>query len=110
MAESQIYHYTNFRNQCNDFLGDPESSLVNLEPHCLSLAIAKKTLDEKHFRTAQKSTDRAPPSFKIGKRVYFKNKQLGKWDVKLRPGYSIVCIEHNGQYLHIENQATGKIR
>ena len=52
--------------------------------------------------------DREPPSFKIGDRVYFKNKQPGKWDLKWRPGYRIVCIEHNGHYLHIENQATGK--
>ena len=35
------------------FLGDPESGLLNLEAHCLALAIAKKTLDENHFRTAQ---------------------------------------------------------
>ena len=51
-----------------------------------------------------------PPSFKIGNRVYFKNKQPGKWDLKWRPGYRIVCIEHNGHYIHIENQATGKTR
>ena len=34
--------------------------------------------------------DREPPSFKIGDRVYFKNKQPGKWDLKWRPGYRIV--------------------
>ena len=39
---------------------------------------------------------RTPPSFKIGDRVYFKNKQPGKWDLKWRPGYRIVQIEHNG--------------
>ena len=50
------------------------------------------------------------PSCKIGNRVYFKNKQLGKWDLKWRPGYRIVCIEHDKHYLHIENQATGKTR
>ena len=27
-----------------------------------------------------------------------------------RPGYRIVHIEHDGHYLHIENQATGKMR
>ena len=64
--------------------------------HRLTLAIAKKTLDENHFRTAQKTMDRQPPSFKIGDRVYFKNKQPGKWDLKWRPGYRIVWIEHNG--------------
>ena len=92
------------------FLGDLESGLLNLEVHHLSLAIPIKTLDENHFRTAQKTTDREPPSFKIGNRVYFKNKQSGKWDLKWRPGYRIVHIEHDGHYLHIENQATGKTR
>ena len=54
--------------------------------------------------------DRGPPSFKIGDRVYLKNKKPGKWDLKWRPGYRTVHIEHNGHYLHIENQATGKTR
>ena len=54
--------------------------------------------------------DREPPSFKIGDRVYFKNKQSGKWDLKWRHGYRIVCIEHDGHYLHTENQATGNKR
>ena len=49
------------------------------------------------------------PSFKIGDCVYFKNRQTGKWDLKWRPGYRIVCIEHDRHCLHIENQATGKI-
>ena len=44
------------------FLGDLESGLLSLEAHCLALAITKKTLDENHFRTAQKTTDREPPS------------------------------------------------
>ena len=38
------------------FLGYPESGLLNLKGHCLALAITKKTLDENHFRTAQKTT------------------------------------------------------
>ena len=42
--------------------------------------------------------------------MYFKNKQPGKWDLKWRPGYRIVCIEHEGHFIHIENQATEKIR
>ena len=79
-------------------LGDPESGLLNLKAHHLALAIAKKTPDENCFRTA----------FKIGDRVHFKNKQPGKWDLKWRSGYWIVCIECNGHYLHIKNQATGK--
>ena len=86
--------------QC--FLGDPESGRVNLEHHCLTLAIAKMTMDENHFRYTQKTMDRKPPSFQLGDRVYFKNKQPGKW--------GIVHTELNGHYLHIENQATGKTR
>ena len=46
--------------QC--FLGDPESGKLNLEHHHLTLAIAKKTLDENHFRNPQKTTDRKQPS------------------------------------------------
>ena len=87
------------------FLGDPESGQLNLENHCLMLAIAKKALDENHFRNAQKTTDRKPPSFQLGDRVYFKNKQAGKWDLKWRPGYRFVCIKHDGHYLHIENRS-----
>ena len=51
-----------------------------------------------------------PPNFKVGDRVFFKNKQSGKWDLKGRASYRIVHIEHNGHYLQIENQATGKTR
>ena len=54
--------------------------------------------------------DHTSPSFKIGGRVYFKNTQPSKWDLKWRPGYRIVQIEHDGHFLHIENLATGKIR
>ena len=54
--------------------------------------------------------DREQPSFKIGNIVYLKNKQLGKWDLKWRAEYRIVRIEHDGHYLHIENQATRKTR
>ena len=43
------------------FLGDPESGLLNLEAHHLALTIAKKTLDENHFKTAQKTTSREAP-------------------------------------------------
>ena len=52
------------------FLGDPESGQLNLEAHQLTLAIAKNTLDENHFRTAQKTMDREPPSFKLGDRFH----------------------------------------
>ena len=94
--------------QC--FLGNPESGWLNLETHQLTLAIAKKTLDVNHLRNAQQTMGRKPPSFQIGDRVYFKNKQPGKWDLKWRPGYRTVGIEHDGHFLHIKNQAMGKTR
>ena len=84
--------------------------MLNLEAHRLALALAKKTLDENFFKTAQKTLDRTPPSFKIGDRVYYKNKQPGKWDLKWRPRYRIVQIEQDGHFLHIENQATEKVQ
>ena len=93
----------------HQYLGDPDSGMLNLEAHRLTLAIAKKMLDENHFKAAHKTMDRTPPPFKIGDRVYFKNKQLDKWDPKWRPGHRIVQIEHNGHFPHIENQATGKV-
>ena len=40
--------------------------MLDLEAQRLAFAIAKKTLDENHFKTAQKTMDRTPPSFKIG--------------------------------------------
>ena len=93
--------------QC--FLGDPESGMLNLETHRLALAIAKKTLDENRFKTAQKTMARDKPAFQTGDHVYFKNKQPGKWDLKWRPRYRIVCIEHDRHFTHIENLATGKM-
>ena len=59
------------------FLGDLELGLLNLEAHNLALATTTKTLDENHFRTAKKITNREALSFQIGDRVYFKNKQPG---------------------------------
>ena len=93
--------------QC--FLGVSDSGMLNLKTHRLALAIAKKTLDENRFKTAQKTMARDKPAFQVGDHVYFKNKQSGKWDLKWRPGYKIVNIEHDGHFIHIENQATGKI-
>ena len=92
--------------QC--FLGDPDSGKLHLETHRLALVIAKKTLDENRFTATQKTVSRDNPAFQVGDRVYFKNKQPGKWDLKWRPRYWIVHIEHNRHYIHIENQATGK--
>ena len=83
--------------------------MLNIEAHRLPLAIAKKSLDENCFKTVQKTMDRQLPSFKIDDKVYFKNKQPGKWDLKWRLGYRIVQIECNGHFLLIENQATGKV-
>ena len=84
------------------FLGDPDSGKLNLETHRLALAIAKKALDENQFAATQKMLAREKPDFQIGDHVYFKNKQPGKWDLKWRPGYRIVCIEHDGHSSHIE--------
>ena len=92
------------------FLGDPDSGKLHLETHRLALAIAKKTLDENRFSATQKTISRDNPAFQVGDHVYFKNKQPGKWDLKLRPSYRIVHIEHNGHFIHIENQAKGKTR
>ena len=89
------------------FIGDKESERLNLEIHQLALAIAKKTLDENHFKNTQKTMDRTPSSFQLGDRVYFKHKQQGTWDLKWRPGYRIVHIEGDGFYLYIENQTRG---
>ena len=91
------------------FLGDSDSGKLNLETHRLALAIAKKTLDENRFTATQKTLARDKPAFQIGDCIYFKNKQPGKWDLKWRPGYRIVCIECDRHFIHIENQATGKI-
>ena len=91
------------------FLRYPDSGMLNLESHRLALAIAKKTLHENRFKTAQKTMAWKNPAFQEGDRVYFKNKQPGKWDLKSRPRYRIVHIECSGDFLHIKNQATGKI-
>ena len=93
--------------QC--FLGDSDSGMLNLETHRLALAIAKKTLDENRFAATKKMIAGDKPAFQVGDHVYFKNKQPGKWDLKWRPRYRIVYTEHNGHFIHIENQATGKI-
>ena len=93
--------------QC--FLGDPDSGKLNLETHRLALAIAKKTLDKNRFTPTQKTLAWDKPAFQIGDHVYFKNKQPGKWDLKWRSGYRIVQIECDRHFIHIENQATGKI-
>ena len=93
--------------QC--FLGDPHSGMLNLETHRLALVIAKKELNENRFTVTQKTMARDKPAFQVGYHVYFKNKQPGKWDLKWRPKYRIVCIECDGHFIHIKNQATGKI-
>ena len=93
-----------------NFLGDPDSSMLNLETHRLALTIAKKTLDENRIKTAQKTMAQKNPTFQVGDRVYFKNKQPGKWDLKWRSQYRIVHIEHDRHFIHIKNPATGKIQ
>ena len=88
------------------FLGDPDLGMLNLETHQLALAIAKKTLDENRFTGTQKTMATDKSAFQRGDHAYFKNKQPGKWDLKWRPRYRIVCIEHDGHFMHIENQET----
>ena len=39
--------------------------------------------------------DCTPPDFQGGDRVYFKNKQPGKWDLKWRARYRIGHIEYD---------------
>ena len=90
------------------FLGDPDLGKLHLETHRLALAIAKKTLDENRFTGTHKTLARDNPASQDGDHVYIKNKQPGKWDLKWRHRYRIVCIEHNGHVIRIENQATGK--
>ena len=92
------------------FLSDPDSGYLGLKSHHLALTIAKKTLDENKFKHAQKMTNCTLPNFKVGGRIFFKNKQPGKCVTKWRAGYKIVCTEHSGHKLYIENQAKGKMR
>ena len=92
------------------FLGDPNSGMLNLETNRLALAIAKKTLDENRFTATQKMMTGDKAAFQVGDHVYFKNKQPGKWDLKWRPGYRIVCIEHDRHFIHIKNQALEKYK
>ena len=92
------------------FLSDPDSRGIDLESHCLALVIAKKILDENQLKHAKNTTNCTSPNFKVSNRVFFKNKQPGKWDLKWRAGYRIVSIGCNRHYLYIENQASGKTR
>ena len=80
------------------FLGDPDSGHLDIESHHLALAILKKTLDEKPIQTHPKD-ELHPPNFKFEDRVFLKNKQSDKWNLKCRAGYRIVCIWHNRHYL-----------
>ena len=93
-----------FQNLCEN---DPDSWDQYLN-QVLALAIANKPLDKNRFRNVQKTTDHPASDFKEGDRDYFMNKQPGKWDLKWRAIYGIVHIEHDGHYLHIENQGTGR--
>ena len=65
------------------FLSDLDSGHLDVKPHCLALAIAKKILDENRFRHAQKTTNLTPLNFRVGHRVFLKNKQPGKWDLNI---------------------------
>ena len=90
------------------FLGDPDSGHLDLESHHLALTIAMKTLIKNQFKHGQKMTNHTQPNFKFGNRLFFENKQPGKWDPKWRVGYRFFHIECSRHYLHIKNLATGK--
>ena len=51
------------------FLCDLYSRCLVFKPHCLVLAIPKKTLEENRFKHAQKTTNCTPPNFKFGKSI-----------------------------------------
>ena len=55
MAETPTFPLHQLLESMQCFLGDPDSGVLNLETHRLALAIAKKTLDENRFKTAQKT-------------------------------------------------------
>ena len=65
------------------FLGDPDYGMINLEAHRLALAIAKKTLDENRFKTAQKAMDHTPPSFKIGDKSLLQEQTAWQMEPKM---------------------------
>ena len=90
------------------FLGDPDLGKLHLETHRLVLAIAKKTLDKNRFTATQKTLSRDNPAFQVGDRVYFKNKQSGKWNLKWRPRYWIVHIECNGHLSTLKTKPQAK--
>ena len=83
-------------------------NLATVETPFFNLWLRSKPTTSTSRTNAQKTMDREPPSFKLGNRVYFKNKQPGKWGLKQRPRYKIVPIEHDGHCLHMKNQAMGK--
>ena len=78
------------------------------QPTSTSLSIAKKYLDDHRFLTAEKMIDRAEPGFKVGDRVYFKNKTPGKWDLKWRAGYRIIQIECEGVTCTLKTKPQGR--
>ena len=69
------------------FLGNPNSGLLNLQAHQLALAIPKKTLDENCFKTAMETMDREPPSSKIVTQSTLKSNSqengIWKWELDI---------------------------
>ena len=64
----------------HQFLGDPDFGYLDLKSNCLALPIAKKPLDENRFKHVLKATTHTPSNFKVGDRVFPKNKQPDKWE------------------------------
>ena len=87
--------------QC--FMGDPDSGKLHLETHRLALAIAKKTLDKNRFTDFQRQ-----PHLSNQRSCILQKQTTRQMGLEVETRYWIVCIEHNGHYIHIKNQATGK--
>ena len=65
------------------FLGDPDSGILDLETHRLALAIAKKTLDENRFKTAQKTMARDITSLPSRRSCVFQEQAAWQMGLKM---------------------------
>ena len=57
--------------------------MLNLETHRLALAIAKKTLDENRFKTAQKTIARDKPTLPSRKSCIFQEQAAWQMGLKM---------------------------
>ena len=82
--------------------------MLNLEAHRLALAIAKKMLDENHFKTTQKTMDRTPPSFKIGDKSIFQEQAAWQMGSQVETWIQNCPNWGNGHFLHIKKPGNRK--